>query len=116
LKQAKRKASEEAREISNICTKLAAFLEKKEQAKKSFKRSNRISGAFVLNLQQFPFGELKQAKRKASEEAREISNICTKLERLPLRTKSARKKKASKEATEISPRICTKLADFLQRI
>jgi hypothetical protein len=67
-------------------------------------------------LQQVPFRELKQAKRKASEEAREISNICTKLERLPLRTKSARKKKASKEATEISPRICTKLADFLQRI
>jgi vacuolar-type H+-ATPase subunit H len=60
---------------------------------------------------------LQQAKRKASEEASEISNnICTKLEQLPLRTKSAKQKKASKEATKISPRICPELADFLQRI
>jgi hypothetical protein len=114
LKQAK-KASEEAGEILNICTKLAAFLEKKEQAKKGFKRRNRISEAFVLNLQQVPFRELKQAKRKVSEEAREMSNICTKLKQLPLRTKGAKQKKSFRRSNR-NLRICAKLADFLQRI
>jgi hypothetical protein len=76
----------------------ASSLQRIEASKKSFKRSNRISGTFVVNLQQVPFRELKQAKRKASEEAREISDICTKLEQLPLRTKSAKQKKSFKRS------------------
>jgi hypothetical protein len=92
-KSKRKKLQKKQQNLWNICTQLAASsLQRIEASKKSFKRSNRISGTFVVNLQQVPFRELKQAKRKASEEAREISDICTKLEQLPLRTKSAKQK------------------------
>jgi vacuolar-type H+-ATPase subunit I/STV1 len=54
LKQAKRKASEEAREVSNICPKLAAFLEKKEQAKKASKEATESLEHLYSTCSKFP--------------------------------------------------------------
>jgi hypothetical protein len=53
LEQAK-KASEEAGEISNICTKLAAFLEKKEQAKKASKEATESLEHSYSTCSKFP--------------------------------------------------------------
>jgi hypothetical protein len=53
LTQAK-KASEEAGEIFNICIKLAAFLEKKEQARKASKEATESLEHLYSTCNKFP--------------------------------------------------------------
>jgi predicted DNA-binding antitoxin AbrB/MazE fold protein len=49
-----KKASEEAGEIFNICTKLAAFLEKKEQAKKASEEATESLEHLYSTCSKFP--------------------------------------------------------------
>jgi hypothetical protein len=90
FKQAK-KVSEEAGEIFNICTKLAAFLEKKEQAKKASKEATESLEYLYSTCSKFPSENLSKQK-KLQKKQQNLWNICTQLAASSLQRIGASKK------------------------